>query len=67
MAALLAQFRFVRWVFLLVLLVSTVSASVGCAAFHDYECEDDSDTAGYHRGGSVSPGVLNARTGYRNG
>lgn len=64
MAALLPRFRSAaRWALLLIAL-----ASVGCASFDNYDdCDDQYDTAGYHRGGSVTPGVLNLRTGYRNG
>lgn len=65
MAALLPRFRFaVR----LALVLFVALAPVGCASFDNYDdCDYDADTAGYHRGGSVSPGAQNARLNYRNG
>jgi hypothetical protein len=59
--------RLARWPLLLLAVVG----ALGCGTFRDHEaCEDDYDdyqAAGYRRGGSVSPGHLNARPGYSNG
>jgi len=59
--------RLARWP----LLLFAVAAAVGCGTVRDYgECEDDYEdyqANGSRRGGSVSPGHLNARPGYLNG
>ena len=59
--------RLARWP----LLLFAVATIMGCGTFRDHdECEDDYEdyqANGYRRGGSVSPGHLNARPGYLNG